>query len=115
LVIFALLNLVTGVAKYGAKTQGMYMVAVDAAEYRSIDGREVLIGSTRRDLQLVVASCPITNAPVLPTTAILPRSYTIEEGQKLFVQLTGTQVDNYPIILTLNSALLDGVGGYNAT
>lgn len=112
---FAILNAVTGVAKYGAMTQGKYVVAVDVTEYRTINGREVLIGSTRRDLQLVVANCPLTKAPVLPATVVLPRSYTIEEGQTLTVPLSATQADNHPLVLTLNSALLDGVGGYNAT
>ncbi|MDO7884308.1 T9SS type B sorting domain-containing protein [Hymenobacter cheonanensis] len=112
---FALLNASTGVARYGALTQGKYVVAVDVSEYRTVDGREVLIGTTRRDLQLVVVSCPATKAPVLPTVAVLPRSYTIEEGQTLTIPLSATQADAHPLLLTVNSALLDGAGGYNAT
>ncbi|RYY12905.1 MAG: hypothetical protein EOO36_16725, partial [Cytophagaceae bacterium] len=112
---FALLNASTGVARYGAMTQGKYVVAVDVAEYRTIGGQEVLIGTTRRDLQLVVVACPATNAPVLPTAAVLPRSYAIEEGQTLTIPLSATQADAHPLVLTVNSALLDGVGGYNAT
>ena len=112
---FATLNAATGVAKYGAATQGKYVVAVDVAEYRLINGREVLIGNTRRDVQLIVASCPGTRAPVLPAAAALPRSYTIEEGQTLSVPLSATQANQDSLVLTLNSALLDGAGGFNAT
>lgn len=111
---FAILNAATGVAKYGAMTQGKYVVAVDVTEYRTINGREVLVGTTRRDLQLVVSRCPSTRAPVLPTAAVLPRSYTIEEGQTLTVPLSATQADNHALVLTANSVLLDGTGGYNA-
>ena len=113
---FALLNPSTGVAKYGAATVGRkYAVAVDVKEYRTIDGQEVLIGTTRRDLQLVVASCPATKIPVLPPIAVTPRNYTIEAGSTLTIPLTATQADAHPLALTLNSVLLDGAGGYAAT
>jgi gliding motility-associated-like protein len=112
---FALLNAGTGVARYGARSQGKYVVAVDVAEYRTINGQEVLIGTTRRDLQLVVVACPATKAPILPTAAVLPRSYTVEEGQTLTFPLSATQADAHPLLLTVNSALLDGTGGHNTT
>ncbi len=112
---FALLNAATGVATYGARTQGRYVVAVDVREYRTINGREVLIGTTRRDLQLIVAQCPATRPPVLPSAAVTPRSYTIEAGQTLSIPITATQPDGHPLVLTLNSGLLDGPGGFSAT
>jgi gliding motility-associated-like protein len=113
---FALLNSSTGLAKYGAATVGRkYAVAVDVKEYRTIDGREVLIGTTRRDLQLVVASCPATKMPVLPPIAVTPRDYTMEAGSTLTIPITATQADAHPLAMTLNSVLLDGAGGYGAT
>ncbi len=112
---FAILNASTGIARYGAATQGKYVVAVDVSEYRTINGREVLIGTTRRDLQLIVAQCPSTKAPVLPTAVVTPRSYTIEAGQALTIPITATQPDGHPLIMTLNSALLDGPGGFATT
>ncbi|MGI4886914.1 MAG: gliding motility-associated C-terminal domain-containing protein [Janthinobacterium lividum] len=112
---FALLNANTGVARYGATNQGKYVVAVDVAEYRTINGQEVLIGTTRRDLQLVVAQCPSTLAPALAPAVTLPRAYTIEEGQALTVPITATQPAGDPLVLTANSALLDGAGGFNVT
>ena len=113
---FAVLNSSTGLARYGAATVGRkYAVAVDVQEYRTIDGQEVLIGTTRRDLQLVVASCPTTKIPVLPPLATTPRDYTIEAGSTLTIPIMATQADAHPLDLTLNSVLLDGAGGYNAT
>ncbi|MDO7852244.1 PKD-like domain-containing protein, partial [Hymenobacter sp. CA1UV-4] len=114
---FALLNASTGVAKYGATTNGLYVVAVDVQEYRNINGREVLIGTTRRDLQLVVSTCPATPPPVLPSTISIPRNYTIEEGQSLSIPITATQssTPGHPLVLTANSVLLDGSGPFNTT
>jgi gliding motility-associated-like protein len=113
---FAELDAASGIAKYSStKVGAKYAVAVDVSEYRTVNGQEVLIGTTRRDLQLVVASCPNTKSPVLPPAALLPRSYTVEAGSNLSVPITVTQADGHPLSLTLNSVLLDGAGGYNAT
>ncbi|QKG56902.1 hypothetical protein GKZ68_09850 [Hymenobacter sp. BRD128] len=114
---YASLNASTGTAKYRAATGTAgykYVVAVDVSEYRTINGREVLIGTTRRDLQLLVGDCPATAAPVLPLATATPRSYTIEEGSSLSIPLTVTQANGHVLTLTLNSVLLDGAGGFNA-
>ncbi|SFQ03215.1 gliding motility-associated C-terminal domain-containing protein [Hymenobacter arizonensis] len=112
---FATINASTGVARYGATANGLYVVAVDVSEYRNINGREVLIGTTRRDLQLVVSTCPPTPPPLLPPAVVTPRSYTIEEGQSLSIPITATQASNNPLVMTVNSALLDGPGPFNST
>ncbi|WP_046244735.1 gliding motility-associated C-terminal domain-containing protein [Hymenobacter terrenus] len=113
---FALINAITGIAKYGGMANGLYGVAVDVSEYRTINGSEVLLGVTRRDLQLVVSTCPPTPPPVLPPTTTTPRNYTIEEGQSLSIPITATQASsNHPLVLTVNSALLDGAGPFNTT
>ena len=113
---FAIINANTGITKYGAKTNGLYGIAVDVAEYRTINGREVLIGTTRRDLQLVVSTCPPTPPPVLPPAVTTPRNYTIEEGQSLSIPITATQATGgHPLVMTVNSALLDGSGPFDAT
>ncbi len=112
---FALLDANTGVARYGATQQGKYVVAVDVAEYRTVGGVEVLVGTTRRDLQLVVSHCPATSAPALAPAAVTPRNYTIEEGQALTIPITATQADGHTLVLTANSELLDGAGGFGAT
>jgi len=113
---FAVINPSTGLASYGSANVGRkYAVAVDVQEYRVINGQEQLIGTTRRDLQLVVASCPATKSPVLPPPALFARDYTVEAGSTLTIPIAVTQADNHPLDLTLNSVLLDGAGGYNAT
>ncbi|MBJ6110817.1 gliding motility-associated C-terminal domain-containing protein [Hymenobacter sp. BT523] len=112
---FALINASTGISKYGGTTLGKFVVAVDVSEYRAINGREVLLGTTRRDLQLLVSTCPATPPPVLPPALTVPRSYTIEEGQSLSIPISATQSSNHPLVLTVNSALLDGSGPFNTT
>jgi gliding motility-associated-like protein len=116
----ALLNAATGIAKfYATSIGGQYVVAVDVKEYRTVNGADVLIGTTRRDLQLVVGQCPPTSPPVLPTstssTTNVPRNFTVEAGGMLTIPLTTTQADNHDLDLTATSVLLDGAGGYNAT
>ena len=105
----------TGIARYATPVQGKYAVAVDVREYRTINGQEVLVGTTRRDLQLVVASCPNTKKPVLPPVATTPRNYVLEVGATLTIPLRVTQADGHPLTLTTTSELLDGAGGYAAT
>ncbi len=113
---FASLNPATGIAKYKAGTLGTkYVVAVDVGEYRVVNGQEILVGTTRRDLQLVVANCPLVAPPVLAAPIVLPRSYTVEAGSSLSVPVTATQPDGNPLTLTLNSVLLDGPGGFDAS
>ncbi|GAB3844530.1 hypothetical protein GCM10028822_01910 [Hymenobacter terrigena] len=113
---FALINATTGVAKYGGTAIGQYVVAVDVSEYRNINGQQVLLGTTRRDLQLLVRTCPPTPPPVLPSTITTPRNYTIEEGQSLSIPISATQASaGHPLVLTVNSVLLDGSGPFNTT
>ncbi|RZJ58049.1 MAG: hypothetical protein EOO55_01885, partial [Hymenobacter sp.] len=116
---YAAVNATTGIAKYFATVVGRkYVVAVDVNEFRTINNRQVLIGTTRRDLQLVVANCPSTTPPTLPTTTTTNptlRNYTIEAGSTLSIPLSSTQADGHPLTMTMTSVLLDGAGGYNAT
>jgi gliding motility-associated-like protein len=116
------LNAATGIATFSTPTLGKYAIAVDVKEYRVINGVRTLLGSTRRDVQLVVANCPSTPAPVLPapiaiggTTTPLPRSYTIEAGTTQTIPITATQKAGNPLTMTVSSVLLDGAGGYDAT
>jgi gliding motility-associated-like protein len=116
------LNASTGIATFSTPTLGKYSVAVDVKEYRVINGVRTLLGSTRRDVQLVVANCPSTPSPTLPapiaigsTTVPLPRNYTIEAGTTQTIPIIAKQRTNNPLTMTVSSALLDGPGGYDAT
>ncbi|MGI4869593.1 MAG: hypothetical protein ACRYFX_00270, partial [Janthinobacterium lividum] len=106
----------SGISQFRAVNVGeQYAVAVDVKEYRTVGGQEVLLGTARRDVQLVVGFCPLTTTPVVPPPAVLPRNYTIEVGSTLSIPFSATQAGGSPLELTLNSVLLDGAGGYNAT
>jgi gliding motility-associated-like protein len=116
------LDAATGIAVFATPTLGKYSVAVDVKEYRIINGVRTLLGSTRRDVQLVVANCPSTPAPTLPapiaigsTTVPLPRNYTIEAGTTQTIPIIAKQTANNLLTMTVSSALLDGPGGYDAT
>jgi gliding motility-associated-like protein len=114
---YAAVNPTTGVSKYRSTgpLNRLYVVAVDVSEYRLINNRRVLIGVTRRDVQLVVVNCPNTRAPVGPTSLGTPRALTVEAGASLTIPMTATQADSNAILMTVNSVLLDSTGGFNAT
>jgi gliding motility-associated-like protein len=118
------LNSSTGIATLATPTQGKYVVAIDVKEYRVINGVRTLIGTTRRDIQLIVGNCPNASpAPTLPppvqipgsTLVPLPRAYTIEAGTSQTIPITARQRTNSSLDITATSELLDGVGGHNAT
>ncbi len=114
---YAKINASTGVTKYvGGPTVGnRYSTTVDVTEYRTLNGVEVALGTTRRDMQLLVGNCPAVAAPTLPAVASMPRSYTIEAGSTLSIPVAGSQAAAHPLTLTATSALLDGSAGYSAT
>jgi gliding motility-associated-like protein len=112
----AQLDATTGLSSYCAVNQGRYVVAVDVSEYRTINGTEVLVGRTRRDVQLVVRLCPAGASPRLSAPALVPRSYSIEEGESLTFPIDATtSIAGEVLTLKVNSALLDGPSGLGAT
>jgi gliding motility-associated-like protein len=112
---YAALNANTGISQYAARNAGTYVVAVDVEEYRTINGREVLVGRTRRDIQLITRVCPASGgSPSLALTG--PRSFTIEEGQPLTFPIAAISTPaTTAVTVKVNSVLLDGSGGYNTT
>jgi len=114
---YASVNPTTGISKYRSTgpLNRLYVVAVDVSEYRIINNRRVLIGVTRRDVQLVVVNCPNTRAPVGPTSLGTPRTLTVEAGATLTIPMTAIQPDSNSILMTVNSVLLDSTGGFNTT
>ncbi|MBD2716312.1 gliding motility-associated C-terminal domain-containing protein [Microvirga sp. STR05] len=113
---YAFLNASNGISRYATSRVGRYVVAVEVKEYRTINGTEVLIGSTRREIQLVSRTCSPNNSPQFtPATTSQPRLFTVEEGQSVSFGLAATDPDGNPINLRANSVLLDGSGPFNAT
>lgn len=60
----ATINSATGLTTYYSPLAGFFVIAVEIKEYRN----GILIGITRRDLQIIVINCPPNPAPVLSTT-----------------------------------------------
>ncbi|UOQ64845.1 PKD-like domain-containing protein [Hymenobacter volaticus] len=112
---YAFLNASNGISRYATSRVGRFVVAVEVKEYRSINGNEVLIGSTRREIQLVSRTCQPNNSPQFTPATVATRTFTIQEGQSLSFNLAATDSDGNPINLRANSVLLDGAGPFNAT
>ena len=95
---------------------GKYVVAVDVREYRRVNGQEVLVGTTRRDIQLVARACEPNKPPVFAGAApTAPREYTVAEGATLNLTVAATDPENQLLTLRATSVLLDGPGGFAAT
>ena len=113
----------TGISKfYATVNAAQYVVAIDVKEYRTINGAEILIGTTRRDIQLIVGQCPPSDPPVVTSGSGPPTSnYTIEAGGTLTIPISSTQTaptsnpTPHTLEMQVSSILLDGPGPYNAT
>ncbi|WP_022826126.1 T9SS C-terminal target domain-containing protein [Hymenobacter norwichensis] len=112
---YAFLNASNGISRYATSRVGRFVVAVEVKEYRRINGSEVLIGSTRREIQLVSRTCQPNRSPQFTPASVATRTFTIEEGQPLAFNLAATDLDGNPINLRANSVLLDGSGPFNAS
>ncbi|MBW3127376.1 gliding motility-associated C-terminal domain-containing protein [Hymenobacter profundi] len=112
---FAALNATTGLSRYASPALGNFVVAVDVKEYRKLNGREVLVGTTRRDVQLVVRPCPSNLPPVFTPSSVAVKEYAIEEGQTVRFTVMASDPEQQKLTMKLNSALLDGAGPFNAT
>lgn len=80
---YAAMNSATGLAQYFSPNQGFYVIAVEIEEYRN----GVLIGVSRRDIQIIVIACPSNPAPVLSSTTS-QTTFTIQEGDTLCFNTT---------------------------
>ena len=112
---YAFLNASNGLSAYSTALLGSYVVAVEVKEYRTINNVEVLIGSTRREIQLVSRTCTPNRPPQFTAATTATHLYTIEEGQTVGFNLASTDPDGNAINLKVNSVLLDGSGPFNAS
>ncbi len=106
----------TGLARYYGRTQGAFLLAVDVSEYRIVNGREILLGTMRRDIQVFVRVCagPVNQPPAF-TVAPAQRNFRVAPGQVLNVDITATDPESQPLDMTVSSVLLDGPAGIAAT
>ena len=112
---YAFLNQNTGLSRYSTPTLGKFVVAVDVREYRRVNGRDSLIGTTRRDVQLVARRCEANQAPVFASGAAPTRPYEVAEGQPLALGVRATDPEGQRLTLRASSVLLDGPNGFAAT
>lgn len=92
---YASIDTLTGLTSYYATTQGFYVLAVEINEYRN----GVLIGVTRRDLQIIVIICPTNPAPTQASTS-LQTTFNIDEGQTLCFNSAFTDPNGDSIFIT---------------
>ncbi|MCA8830930.1 T9SS type B sorting domain-containing protein [Hymenobacter pini] len=110
---YAALNASTGLSYYAAPNQGKYVVAVDVKEYRTINGREILVGTTRRDIQLVARPCQPNKPPVFTPPSVAVKEFSVEEGRILSFAVTSTDPEGKSLTMKVNSPLLDGSGPFD--
>lgn len=92
----------TGLASYVAPNQGFYVVAVEIKEYRN----GVLIGITRRDIQLIIIACPVNPAPALAPGSTTT-TYTIQEGQTLCFNVAFNDANGDSLFLSRNGDIFN--------
>ena len=113
------LDATTGRCTYLGLTQGIFQLAIDVLEYRTVNGQRRQLSRVHRDMQVVVRACAGgPNQPpafAAPTPVPAQRTYQLTEGQSLSFEVAATDPDGDPLALTASSALLDGPGGIEAT
>lgn len=92
----------TGLASYVAPNQGFYVVAVEIKEYRN----GVLIGITRRDIQLIIINCPVNPAPNLAPGSTTT-TYTIQEGETLCFNVAFNDANGDSLFLSRNGDIFN--------
>jgi len=80
----ASINGATGLTAYSPPALGLYVVAVEIKEFRGTNPNP--IGITRRDLQIIVISCPANNSPNqaidIDSNSVIS-TYNIRAGQNI--------------------------------
>ena len=114
---YATVDARTGVSRYFSPNQGTYLLAIDVDEYRMVNGREVLLSTVRRDIQVVVRLCsgPPNRAPVFGPATLARKAFRLEEGQSLDLDFVATDPEGQALNMTVSSVLLDGAGPIDAT
>lgn len=108
----------TGITKHFCTAPGQYVVAIAIQEFRRLsNGAEVQIGTTRRELQLLVAEqgnqpgqCPINSTPV--QIGSFPTAITLVQGQSTTFNVQYQDPDFNTVELTAAGVIMDGSQGY---
>ena len=98
---YSFINGATGLTQYSPTVQGNYIVSVEVKEYRN----GLLIGRTRRDLQLQAIVCPPNNTPNV--SGSLNLSYSVAAGDNLCFDMNFADVDGDSLFLNANGTIFD--------
>lgn len=97
------IDTLTGLTSYLSPMPGFYVVAVEIKEWRN----GVLIGVSRRDLQLIFITCPANPAPVLSSTT--PQTtYTVLVGQQLCFNISFNDPNGDSVFFNSNGNIFNG-------
>lgn len=99
----ATLNTNNGIAEYTVPIIGPYVVTIDVFEYRN----GILIGSIRRDLQIIVIPCPNNYAPQLVDN--LQRNYTVMQGDTLCFPISFEDPENDSVFIEAHGDIFDAL------
>jgi gliding motility-associated-like protein len=99
---YSFINGATGLTAYMPTVQGNYVVAVEVKEYRN----GVLIGRTRRDLQLQAVVCPPNDAPEALTGQ--GNTYSVQAGDQLCFDLDFQDPNADSLVLAASGTIFDG-------
>ncbi len=110
---YSFINGATGLTQYMSPTLGNFVVAVEIKEIRNGN----VIGISRRDLQLLVITCPPNPAPNLSATGGSGTTqYTISECDTLSFPVTFTDPNGDSLFLATSGQIFDpGFINPNAT
>ncbi len=105
---FNTINQATGSTFFSAAAPGIYAAAVEIEEYRN----GVLIGITRRNIQLLAVSCPANPPPsqdnsVPNPVSVNPTVFVLEEGQNVCFDMFYDDPNNDSLRLTSSGPVFD--------
>ena len=99
----------TGLATFYAPEPGNYVVGVEVTEKRN----GVVLSTIRMDLQILVLECPPNNRPIVSSDQ--GKKFTIEVGEELCFNVTGTDQDGDLVKLRGSGSILDSTNGFTGT
>ncbi len=98
---YSFINGATGLTSYMPVLQGNHVVSVEVKEYRN----GLLIGRTRRDLQLQAIVCPPNTTPDVDGNWAL--SYSVNEGDQLCFDMDFVDADGDSLFLNASGTIFD--------
>ena len=93
----------TGLTQYMSPAVGNYAVAVEVREFRNGN----LIGVTRRDLQLLVITCPPNDAPNIDPLGTTQIQFSVEEGDSICFDIDFVDGNGDSLMLDAGGVIFD--------